>query len=56
MELLKTNIELRKVVKIVQILLHGDASVEAGVSINEDMLSACLKKLSLPIELSIMVL
>ena len=39
MELLKTNIELRKVVKIVQILLHGDASVEAGVSINEDMLS-----------------
>ena len=39
MDFLKTNIELSKVVKIVQILLHGNACVEAGVSINEDMLS-----------------
>ena len=39
MELLKTHIELRKVVKIVLILSHGNARVEAGVSINEDMLS-----------------
>ena len=39
MELLKTHIELREVVKIVLILLHGNARVEGGVSINEDMLS-----------------
>ena len=39
MELFKTQIELREVVKIVLILSHGNARVEAGVSINEDMLS-----------------
>ena len=39
MELLKTHIGLREVVKIVLILSHGNARVEAGVSINEDMLS-----------------
>ena len=39
MELLKTHIELRKVVKIILILSHGNARVEAGVSINEDILS-----------------
>ena len=39
MELLKTHIELREVVKIVLILSHGNARVKAGVSINEDMLS-----------------
>ena len=36
-ELLKTHIELREVVKIVLILSHGNARVEAGVSINKDM-------------------
>ena len=35
MELLKTHIELREVVKIVLILSHGNARVEAGMSINE---------------------
>ena len=39
MELLKTHIEPREVVKIIPILLQGNARVEAGVSINEDMLS-----------------
>ena len=39
MELLKTHIELREVVKIILILSHGNARVEAGVSVNEDMLS-----------------
>ena len=39
MELLKTHIELREVVKIVLILSHGNARVEAGVSIIKDMLS-----------------
>ena len=39
MELLKTNIEPREIVKIVLILSHGNARVEGGVSINEDMLS-----------------
>ena len=39
MELLNTHIELREVVKIGLILSHGNARVEAGVSINEDMLS-----------------
>ena len=39
MELLKTHIELREVVKTVLILSHENARVEAGVSINEDMLS-----------------
>ena len=38
-ELLKTHIELREVAKIILILSHGNAHVEAGVSINEDMLS-----------------
>ena len=33
-ELLKIHIELREVVKIVLILSHGNACVEAGVSIN----------------------
>ena len=37
MELLKTHIELREVVKIALILSHRNARVEAGVSINEDM-------------------
>ena len=37
MERLKKNIELREVVKIVLLLSHGNASVEAGVSINKDM-------------------
>ena len=39
MELLKTHIELSEVVKIVLVLSHGNARVEAGVSISEDMLS-----------------
>ena len=39
MELLKTNIEFREVVKNVLILLHGNAGVEAGASINKDVLS-----------------
>ena len=39
MELLKTHTELREVMKIVLILSHGNAGVEAGVSINEDILS-----------------
>ena len=39
MELLKTHIELREVVRIALILVHGNAHVEAGVSINEGMLS-----------------
>ena len=39
MELLKTHIELREVAKIILILSHGNARVEAGVSVNEDMLS-----------------
>ena len=39
MELLKTHIELSKVVRIVLVLSHGNARVEAGVSISEDMLS-----------------
>ena len=39
MELLKAHIELREVVKIILILSHGNARVEAGVSVNEDMLS-----------------
>ena len=39
MELLKTNIEFREVVKNVLILLYGNAGVEAGASINEDVLS-----------------
>ena len=39
MELLKTHIELSKVVRIVMVLSHGNARVEAGVSISEDMLS-----------------
>ena len=47
MELLKTNIELRKVVKIVLILSHGNAFVEAGVSINEDMLSESMSEKAL---------
>ena len=47
MELLKTNIELRKVVKIVLILSHGNACVEAGVSINEDMLSESMSEKAL---------
>ena len=34
---MKTHIELREVVKIVLILSHGNARVEAGVSINKDM-------------------
>ena len=38
MELLKTYIELREVTKIVQILLHGNARAEAGVSINEGIM------------------
>ena len=38
-ELLKTHIELREVMKIVLILSHENARVEAGVSINEDILS-----------------
>ena len=50
MELLKTHIELREVVKIVLILSYGNARVEAGVS-----MKTCLKKLSLPIESSMMV-
>ena len=47
MELLKTNIELRKVVKIVLILSHGNACVEAGVSINEDILSESMSEKAL---------
>ena len=39
MELLKTHIELSEAVKIVLVLSHGNARVEAGVSISEDMLS-----------------
>ena len=39
MELLKTHLELREVVNIVLVLSHGNAHVEAGLSINEDMLS-----------------
>ena len=39
MELLKTHTELGEVVKIVLVLSHGNARVEAGVSISEDMLS-----------------
>ena len=37
MELLKTHIERREVVKIVLILSHGNVHVEAGVSIIEDI-------------------
>ena len=37
MELLKTHIERREVVKIVLILSHGNVHVEAGVSITEDI-------------------
>ena len=39
MELLKTHIELREVVRVALILLHGNAHIEAGVSISEGMLS-----------------
>ena len=44
MELLKTHIELREVEKIVLILSHGNARVEAGVSINKDMLSESMSE------------
>ena len=56
MELLKTHIELREVVKIVLILSHGNARVEAVVSMKTCCQKTCLKKLSLPIESSMMVL
>ena len=56
MELLKTHIELREVVRIALILVHGNAHVEAGVSMKACCQKTCLKKLSLPIKLSMMVL
>lgn len=39
MELLTAHIEFREVVKIVLILSHGNARVEAGFSVNKDALS-----------------
>ena len=42
-ELLKTHIELREVMKIVLILSHENARVEAGVSINEDISENMIK-------------
>ena len=57
MELLKTHIELREVVKIVLILSHVNARVEAAVqSMKACCQKTCLKKLSLPFESSMMVL
>ena len=43
-ELLKTHIELREVMKIVLILSHENARVEAGVSINEDISENMIKE------------
>ena len=56
MELLKTNIEFREVVENVLILSHGNARVEAGASMKTFCQKTCLKKLSLLIESSMMVL
>lgn len=39
MELLTSHIELREIVKIVLIISHGNARVEAGFSVNKDALS-----------------
>ena len=43
-ELLKAHIELREVMKIVLILSHENARVEAGVSINEDISENMIKE------------
>ena len=43
-ELLKTHIERREVMKIVLILSHENARVEAGVSINEDISENMIKE------------
>ena len=43
-ELLKAHIELREVMKIVLILSHENARVEAGVSINEDISDNMIKE------------
>ena len=56
MELLKTHLELREVVNIVLVLSHGNAHVEAGLSMKTCCQKTCLKKLFLPIALSMMVL
>ena len=38
MELLISHLELREIVKIILILTHGNAHVESGFLINEDIL------------------
>lgn len=38
MELLISHLELREIVKIILVLTHGNAHVESGFLINEDIL------------------